>query len=51
MQYFKSYKKEDVVALTRLRRFETKLGERVEVATQLSETYLAQAAAKFVVFG
>lgn len=51
MQYFKSYKKEDVVALTRLRRFETKLGERMEVAAQLSETHLAQAAAKFVVFG
>ena len=29
MNHFKFYNKEDILYLTRLRRFETKLGERV----------------------
>ncbi len=29
MNHFRSYNKEDVLSLTRMRRFETKLGERI----------------------
>ncbi|MFZ9717929.1 MAG: arginase family protein [Chitinophagaceae bacterium] len=51
MQSFKCYHKEHILSLTRLRRFETKLGERVEVVSKLNEMHIANAGAKFVVFG
>jgi formiminoglutamase len=53
MQHFKFYSKEDVLYLTRLRRFETKLGERVQVLTHQEqfEEKLHKSPAKFVLFG
>ena len=30
MKHFKFYSKEDILSLTKIRRFETKLGERVK---------------------
>ncbi len=53
MKYFKFYNKEDVLSLTRIRRFETKLGERVQVVknpAQLSDE-LSQSSAKYVIVG
>ncbi len=53
MNYFKFYNKEDVLSLTKIRRFETKLGERIQViknsANLLDE--LKQATAKYVIVG
>lgn len=53
MSHFKFYKKHDVLALTRIRRFETKLGERVQVINDPAslETSLQQSNASFVLFG
>ncbi|KAF0239702.1 MAG: hypothetical protein FD183_1356, partial [Chitinophagaceae bacterium] len=31
MNHFKLYSKEDVLSITKIRRFETKLGERLQV--------------------
>jgi formiminoglutamase len=49
----KRYKKEDILQLTNLRRFETKLGERVKVVDDTTELEAAIAAtdARYVVFG
>lgn len=53
MQHFKFYTKEDILYLTRLRRFETKLGERLQVLTDREqfEEKLHKSPAKFVLFG
>lgn len=53
MQHFKFYSKEDILYLTRLRRFETKLGERVQVLTDREqfEEKLHKSPAAFVLFG
>jgi formiminoglutamase len=53
LTHFKTYSKQDVLSLTRLRRFETKLGERVQVLSDQLEIgeSLASAAARFVVIG
>jgi len=53
MQHLKIYNKQDVLSLTRLRRFETKLGERVQIITDSShlEQSLASSSAKYVLFG
>lgn len=53
MRYFKFYNKQDIFSLTRLRRFETKLGERLQVIADAAnlEQSLAETKAKFVVFG
>jgi formiminoglutamase len=51
--HFKVYNKQDVLSLTRLRRFETKLGERVQLladANQVAES-LKGLNAKYVVIG
>ena len=53
MRHLKVYTKQDVLSLTRLRRFETKLGEQLTVindAGTIEET-LKTSTAKFVLFG
>lgn len=53
MQHFKFYNKQDILSITRLRRFETKLGERLHFVSQPPklEEYLTGSPAKFVLFG
>jgi len=53
MQYLKIYNKHDVLSLTRLRRFETKIGERVQLAQDrlpMAEA-IAKSSARFVIVG
>src|SRR5688572_25250117 len=53
MPHFKIYNKQDVLSLTNLRRFETKLGERVQVVhpgEDLEKT-IDRSTAKYVLFG
>src|SRR4051812_6254548 len=53
MQHLKVYNRHDVLSLTKLRRFETKIGERVHVLTAgigVAEA-IAQSSAKFVIAG
>jgi formiminoglutamase len=53
LAHFKSYTKQDVLSLTHIRKFETKLGERIIVvnnAGKLSDM-IADIAARYVVFG
>jgi len=53
MKHFKFYNKHDVLNLTRIRRFETKLGETVQVIPDTAgfEATLQQSTARYVVFG
>ncbi|HEX7846185.1 MAG TPA: arginase family protein [Chitinophagaceae bacterium] len=53
MQHLKLYNKQDVLSLTKLRRFETKLGERLQVLHDVNdiERSLRESTAKFVLFG
>jgi formiminoglutamase len=53
MRYFKFYAKKDLLSLTNQRRFETKLGERLQVIkdTKDVEKSLAESKAKFVIVG
>jgi formiminoglutamase len=53
MKHFKFYNKHDVLNLTRIRRFETKLGESVQVLPDKAnwEDALTQSPARYVVFG
>ncbi len=53
MQRFRFYNKEDVLTLTKIRRFETKLGERVQLVNSREqfEQLLEQSNAKYVLFG
>src|SRR5690349_2249543 len=53
MTHFKIYSKQDVLALTKIRRFETKLGELLQVlgTPQNLEDELARSSAKFVIVG
>lgn len=53
MQHFRYYTKEDVLSLTRIRRFETKIGEHVHVpnSREQLEKALQNPAIQFVVFG
>jgi formiminoglutamase len=53
MQHLKIYNKQDILSLTKLRRFETKLGERLQVvhdSTNIEES-LKQSEARFVLLG
>jgi formiminoglutamase len=53
MKYFKFYDRKHILSLTKVRRFETKLGERIHSLkdkTQL-ESSLKQSPAKYVLFG
>ncbi len=51
--HFKFYDKEDVLSLTRIRRFETKLGERIQIVNDKDhfELALQQTTARYVLFG
>ena len=51
--HFKFYTKEDILSLTNIRRFETKLGERLQVISNAEEleTSLKNSTAKFVMIG
>lgn len=53
MQSFRFYNKEDVLTLTRVRRFETKLGERVQLPYSRGqfEKVLKESTARFALFG
>jgi formiminoglutamase len=53
MPHFKIYSKQDILSLTKIRRFETKLGELVQVlgTAQNLEQELAQSSSKFVIIG
>lgn len=53
MQHLKVYSKQDILSLTRIRRFETKLGEVIQSAgiPQNIEQAVASSSAKFVVVG
>ncbi len=53
MQHLKIYNKHDVLSLTRLRRFETKIGERVCLVSDANhlEASLERSSAKFVIVG
>lgn len=53
MQYFKFYSKQDVLSITNTRRFETRLGERLQVVSNPGdfEQSLKESKAKFVIFG
>jgi formiminoglutamase len=53
MQRFRFYSKEDILVLTKIRRFETKLGEHVKIVTNKDdlEQSLDQSTAKYVLFG
>ncbi len=53
MKHFKFYSKEDILSLTKVRRFETRLGERLQHVITDGEwpEVLQQSAAKYVVIG
>ncbi len=53
MKHFKFYSKEDILSLTKVRRFETRLGERVQFLKKEGEwpEVLQQSSAKYVVLG
>ena len=53
MQHLKVYSKQDVLSLTKIRRFETKLGERVQVAgnDKNVDQSIQESTAKFVLVG
>jgi formiminoglutamase len=53
MRHLKIYSKQDVLSLTKLRRFETKVGEQVKVVNDAGdiEKKLNESAAKYVLFG
>jgi formiminoglutamase len=53
MRHLKIYTKQDVLSLTKLRRFETKLGEQLHVVNDSGdiEKTLRESSAKFVLFG
>ena len=53
MSHFKFYNKQDVLSLTRIRRFETKLGERVQVLGDANalENSLQNSSASYVLLG
>ncbi|MBS1495859.1 MAG: arginase family protein [Bacteroidetes bacterium] len=53
MKHFKFYSKKDILSLTKVRRFETKLGERVQYLKNEGEwpDVLQQSSAKYVLLG
>jgi len=53
MRHFKFYNKQDVLSVTRLRKFETKLGERVQVLNGKEnwEQAIQRSSAQFILFG
>lgn len=53
MQHFKTYTKQDILSLTRIRRFETKMGERLQVVSNPDDiaASLEATTARFILFG
>lgn len=53
LTHFKAYSRQDILSLVRLRRFETKLGERVQLLTDLNEitASIKGLPSNYVVFG
>jgi len=53
MPHFKAYSKSDILSLTKIRRFETKLGERLlsMLDPVTPEKCIAESSAKFVLLG
>src|SRR5205085_7273492 len=53
MKHFKFYSKDDILSMTRVRRFETKLGERIQYLKPDNEwpEVLQQSTAKYVLLG
>ncbi len=53
MQHFKFYTRQDILSLTRIRKFETKLGERVQNVNDPAkfEEFLQSTKARFILFG
>jgi formiminoglutamase len=53
LKHFKFYSKQDVLALTTIRKYETKLGERLQILSNINdiEASLKSSKAKFVLFG
>jgi len=53
ISHFKKYSKQDILSLVKLRRFETKLGERVQTLSDPNEITdsISALAAKYVIFG
>jgi formiminoglutamase len=53
MRYFRGYSKSDIVSMTHTRRFETKVGERLQVISDVNniENSIATSTAKFVIVG
>ncbi len=53
MKHLKTYHKQDLLSVTKIRRFETKLGERVQVLTDTNqiEQSIRETNAHFVLFG
>jgi formiminoglutamase len=53
LSHFKFYSKQDVLAFTKIRKFETKLGERLQVISNTNDldAALKNSKAKFVLFG
>ena len=53
LKHFKTYTKQDLLSLTGLRKFETKLGERLQTlnATEEFSSALAQLSSKYVIVG
>jgi formiminoglutamase len=53
MQHLHVYRKQDIIGLTRIRPFETKLGERVLVAADAANvtTAIEQSEAEYVLIG
>ena len=53
MKHFKFYTKEDILSLTKIRRFETKIGERIKHLTSKDNwaEALNQSSAKYVILG
>lgn len=52
LQHFRFYSKEDVLSLTRLRRFETKVGEQVQVSSGMDlAVRISESQATYVVLG
>lgn len=53
MKHFKYYNKQDILTLTKIRKFETKLGERIKCISEnvSPEDGIKQSAAKYILFG
>lgn len=53
MKHFQVYSRQDVLSLTKVRRFETKLGERLQVITDKTDLHesLAGSSAEYILFG